>query len=302
MAKPVERDSNDLRHEEAAVNRAYGWELSLNSLDHYVPRKNLQPMKRARTPGCSYVVIGRLFGRVLTMEELIVATYVGHCLIDDEVTSINNKLKPGLTPVKDVLLGNYTKWEVFISHQKFAVDGWISLGKAIELMAERKITPDVRVLPRANSVGTVRKLVPLFELLGHQVKLLDSDGDGSIGISEIFSHVKETAVQGMDLDGDGKVGFTEVMMSLVNIIKDLPNFRQWETKLFHSSELAVLRLWGKSFLFLISMFFLFFYVLHEENPQQAILIDHCRLQARAQADVCKALLTEVAAAAAAAAD
>ena len=40
------------------------------------------------------------------MEELIVATYVGHCLIDDEVTSINNKLKPGLTPVKDVLLGN----------------------------------------------------------------------------------------------------------------------------------------------------------------------------------------------------
>ena len=61
------------------------------------------------------------------MEELIVATYVGHCLIDDEVTSINNKLKPGLTPVKDVLLGNYTKWEVFISHQKFAVDGWISL-------------------------------------------------------------------------------------------------------------------------------------------------------------------------------
>ena len=101
-------------------------------------------------------------------------------------------------------------------------------------MAERKITPDVRVLPRANSVGTVRKLVPLFELLGHQVKLLDSDGDGSIGISEIFSHVKETAVQGMDLDGDGKVGFTEVMMSLVNIIKDLPNFRQWETKLFHS--------------------------------------------------------------------
>ena len=27
------------------------------------------------------------------MEELIVATYVGHCLIDDEVTSINNKLK-----------------------------------------------------------------------------------------------------------------------------------------------------------------------------------------------------------------
>ena len=66
MAKPVERDSSDLRHEEAAVNRAYGWELSLNSLDHYVPRKNLQPMKRSRTPGCSYVVIGRLFGRVLT--------------------------------------------------------------------------------------------------------------------------------------------------------------------------------------------------------------------------------------------
>ena len=29
MAKPVERDSNDLRHEEAAVNRAYGWELIL---------------------------------------------------------------------------------------------------------------------------------------------------------------------------------------------------------------------------------------------------------------------------------
>ena len=260
------------------------------------------------------------------MEELIVATYVGHCLIDDEVTSINNKLKPGLTPVKDVLLGNYTKWEVFISHQKFAVDGWISLcvptrkshrpprrgrtvadrrplrvsrGKAIELMAERKITPDVRVLPRANSVGQVRKPVPLFELLGHQVKLLDADGDGSIGISEIFSHGKETAVQGMDLDGDGKVGFTEVMRSVVNIIKDLPNFRQWETKLFHVSELAVLRLWGKSFLFLIFLFVLFFYVLPEDNPQQAILIDHCRLQARAQADVCKALLTEVAAAAAA---
>ena len=61
------------------------------------------------------------------MEELIVATYVGHCLIDDEVTSINNKLKPGLTSVKDVLLGNYMKWEVFVSHQKFAADGWISL-------------------------------------------------------------------------------------------------------------------------------------------------------------------------------
>ena len=172
----------------------------------------------------------------------------------------------------------------------------MSRGKAIELMAERKITPDVRVLPRANSVGTVRKLVPLFELLGHQVKLLDADGDGSIGISEIFSHVKETAVQGMDLDGDGKVGFTEVMRSVVNIIKDLPNFRQWETKIFHVSELAVLRLWGKSFLFLIFLFVLFFYVLPEDNPQQAILIDHCRLQARAQADVCKALLAEVAAA------
>ena len=66
MAKPFERQSADLRHEEAAVNRAYGWELSLNSLDHYVPRKNLQPMKRARTANCSYVVIGRLFGRVLT--------------------------------------------------------------------------------------------------------------------------------------------------------------------------------------------------------------------------------------------
>ena len=66
MAKPFERQSADLRHEEAAVNRAYGWELSLNSLDHYVPRQNLQPMKRARTANCSYVVIGRLFGRVLT--------------------------------------------------------------------------------------------------------------------------------------------------------------------------------------------------------------------------------------------
>jgi|TARA_B110001469_G_C9599885_1_gene298029 hypothetical protein len=175
----------------------------------------------------------------------------------------------------------------------------VSRSKAIELMAERKITPDVRVLPRANAVGTVRKLVPLFELLGHQVKLLDSDGDGSIGISEIFSHVKETAVQGMDLDGDGKVGFTEVMMSLGAVIKDLPNCRQWEQKLFHVSELAVLRLWGKSFVFLLSMFVLFFYVLQEELPQQAILIDHCRLQARAQGDVCKVLLTEVAAAAAA---
>ena len=61
------------------------------------------------------------------MEELVVATYVGHCLIDVEVTSINNKLKPGLTSVKDVLLGNYMKWEVFVSHQKFAADGWISL-------------------------------------------------------------------------------------------------------------------------------------------------------------------------------
>ena len=61
------------------------------------------------------------------MEELIVATYVGHCLIDDEVTSINNKLKPGLTSVRDVLLGNYMKWEVFVSHQNFAADGWIAL-------------------------------------------------------------------------------------------------------------------------------------------------------------------------------
>ena len=62
-----------------------------------------------------------------SMEELIVATYVGHCLIDDEVTSINNKLKPGLTSVHDVLLGNYKKWEVFVSHQTFAADGWIPL-------------------------------------------------------------------------------------------------------------------------------------------------------------------------------
>jgi len=231
------------------------------------------------------------------MEELIVATYVGHCLIDDEVTSINNKLKPGLTSVRDVLLGNYMKWEVFVSHQNFAADGWIALSKAIELMADRKITPDVRVLPRANAVSTVRKLVPLHELLGHQVPLLDNNGDGSISISEVLSHVKQTAVQGMDLDGDGKVGFMEVMMSVVAIVKDLPNCRQWEQKIFHVSELAVLRLWGKSLFFLLAVFVLW-YELREELPEP-ILVDHCRLQTRAQGDACKALLQELAAAAAA---
>ena len=61
------------------------------------------------------------------MEELIVATYVRECLIDDEVTCIDNKLKPGLTPVLEVLLGNYVNWEVFISHQKFADLKWIPL-------------------------------------------------------------------------------------------------------------------------------------------------------------------------------
>ena len=74
------------------------------------------------------------------MEELVVATYVGHCLIDDEVTSINNKLKPGLTSVKDVLLGNYMKWEVFVSHQKFAADGWISL--CIHTRKSTEASPD----------------------------------------------------------------------------------------------------------------------------------------------------------------
>ena len=48
-----------------------------------------------------------------------------------------------------------------------------------------------------------------------QVPRLDEDGDGSISIKEIFSHVGQTVVQGMDVDGDGKVGFKEVMMSLI---------------------------------------------------------------------------------------
>ena len=67
--KPVERHTSDLRHEEAAVNRAYNWELSLNSIDHYVPRVNLTKLLRwqeIRSPDCSYLVLGRLFGRVLT--------------------------------------------------------------------------------------------------------------------------------------------------------------------------------------------------------------------------------------------
>jgi hypothetical protein len=76
------------------------------------------------------------------MEELVVATYVGHCLIDDEVTSINNKLKPGLTSVKDVLLGNYMKWEVFVSHQKFAADGWISL--CVHTRKSTEASPDTQ--------------------------------------------------------------------------------------------------------------------------------------------------------------
>ena len=352
MAKPFERQSSDLRHEEAAVNRAYGWELSLNSLDHYVPRRNLQPMKRTRTADCSYVVIGRLFGRVLTCagpeascqpfaaatesharraqdggaRRLNVRGPLPHRRRGDEhqqQAEARPDVGEGCAPGKLHEVGGlrvapkvrgrrvdpavrpypYPQSRRGLPGQAGAVADRRPLrvprSKAIELLAMREITPDVRVLPRANAVGTVRKLVPLYELLGHQVKLLDSDGDGSIGISEIFSHVKQTAVQGMDLDGDGKVGFMEVIMSLGAVIKDLPNCRQWEQKLFHVSELAVLRLWGKSFLFLLSMFVLFFYLFQEELPHQAILIDHCRLQARAQGDVCKALLTEVAAAAAA---
>ena len=161
-------------------------------------------------------------------------------------------------------------------------------------MAERKITPDVRVLPRANAVATVRKLVPLYELLGHQVPMLDGDGNGSISVGEILSHVKQNAVQGMDLDGDGKVGFVEVMWSLLAIVKDLSNCRQWDQKIFHSSELAVFRLWGKSMLLFVGLYILSVYF-DGEDPAQTILVDHCALTARAQGDVCKALLEEVAA-------
>ena len=62
------------------------------------------------------------------MEELIVATYVGHCLIDDEGDEHQQQAE-----ARPDAGERCASWETtrsgrfFISHQKFAVDGWISL-------------------------------------------------------------------------------------------------------------------------------------------------------------------------------
>ena len=123
--------------------------------------------------------------------------------------------------------------------------------KAIELMADRKITPDVKVLPRANSTSTVRKPIMLYQLMGKQVRRLDADGDGSISMKEVLSHMTHTAKEAMDIDGDGQVSWKEVILSFFAMLKDLPNHRSWQRKVFHNSELAVLRLYGKTMLFIL---------------------------------------------------
>ena len=58
--------SGEVSRDQAEVEKAHARPLNLNSLDHYVPRKMLTVRNRPRTKGASYLVLGRLRGRVLT--------------------------------------------------------------------------------------------------------------------------------------------------------------------------------------------------------------------------------------------
>ena len=58
--------SGEVSRDQAEVEKAHARPLNLNSLDHYVPRKMLTVRTRPRTKGASYLVLGRLRGRVLT--------------------------------------------------------------------------------------------------------------------------------------------------------------------------------------------------------------------------------------------
>jgi len=153
--------------------------------------------RRPQTDDRIYVVIDRLWGQLISMDRMLAELASGVIDGEDSVLVCDPSLPAVMRSVKSVLVGKNENLIVLVAMQQYSDNGFMTLKDVVELLCQREIRSDVKVLPayRNSVTGSalslsehtpVKEAVPLKTLLGQgrNTGLLDNDGDGSMDMRE----------------------------------------------------------------------------------------------------------------------